>query len=183
MKKLFIILVLFSLVGLSENSFAKGQKSKNASAETIKKMFTEKTLPAVTLMDINGKKINVADLGKSGKIVVFSFWATWCIPCKKELSEIDKVYEEWQKKYNVEVIAVSIDDSRATAKVKTYVNGEGWTYQVLLDVNSDLKRALGIQTVPYTAIVDKTGNIVYTHNGYVEGDEAELEKKLEELSK
>lgn len=181
MKKVLLIIAIFSLLSISDYSFARGQKPK--AGEVLKKMFTEKTLPSIILSDVDGKKINVADLGKSGKIVVFSFWATWCIPCKKELTEIDKVYEEWQKKYNVEVIAVSIDDSRATAKVKTYVNGEGWSYKVLLDVNSDLKRAMGIQSVPFTAVVDKTGNIVYTHNGYVEGDELELEKKLEELSK
>ena len=81
------------------------------------------------------------------------------------------------------MVAVSIDDSRSSAKVKTYVNGEGWTYQVLLDVNSDLKRAMGIQSVPFTALVDQKGNIVYTHNSYVEGDELELEKQIQELLK
>ena len=181
MKNLLVILSLITFISFSGNTFSRGQKSK--AGETLKKMFTEKTLPAITLTDINGKKVNVADLGKNGKIVVFSFWATWCIPCKKELSEIDKVYEEWQKKYNLEVVAVSIDDSRSSAKVKTYVNGEGWTYQVLLDVNSDLKRAMGIQSVPFTALVDQKGNIVYTHNSYVEGDELELEKQIQELLK
>ncbi|MEI6311127.1 MAG: TlpA disulfide reductase family protein [Bacteroidota bacterium] len=181
MKNLIILFSLISLLTFSSNSFAKGQKAKTG--EVLKKMFTEKSMPNITLSDINGKKVNVAELAKSGKVVVFSFWATWCIPCKKELTEINKVYEDWQKKYNVEVIAISIDDSRATAKVKTYVNGEGWDYQVLLDVNSDLKRAMGIQSVPYTAVVDKTGNIVYEHNSYVEGDELELEKKIAEYSK
>lgn len=150
-------------------------------AETAKKMFTEKTLPAITLSDMNGKKVNVADYGKSGKITVFSFWATWCVPCKKELSELDKVYEEWQKKYNLDLVAVSIDDVRNTAKVKTYVNGEGWTYNVLLDINQDLKRAMGIQSVPYTVLVDQKGNIVYIHNGYIEGDEDALEKEVQKL--
>ncbi len=175
--KLLIFCFIAFLTFLSVQTFAQ----EATSTETAKKMFTEKTLPVVTLSDMNGKKVNVSDLGKTGKITVFSFWATWCIPCKKELSELDKVYEEWQKKYNLDLVAVSIDDVRNTAKVKTYVNGEGWTYNVLLDINQDLKRAMGIQSVPYTVLVDKKGNIVYIHNGYIEGDELELEKEIQKI--
>lgn len=176
MKKIFILLTLSILISSSGTFNASAQKTK--AAETIKKMFTEKTLPDITLMDINGKKVNVAEYSKKGKLIVFTFWATWCIPCKKELSDIDKVYEEWQKKYDVEVVAVSIDDSRASAKVKSTVLGEEWPYEVLLDVNSDLRRAVGAQTVPFTAMVDKEGHIVYTHQGYVEGGLEELEKEI-----
>lgn len=175
--KLLIFCFIAFLTFLSVQTFAQ----EATGTETAKKMFTEKTLPVVTLSDMNGKKVNVSDLGKTGKITVFSFWATWCIPCKKELSELDKVYEEWQKKYNLDLVAVSIDDVRNTAKVKTYVNGEGWTYNVLLDINQDLKRAMGIQSVPYTVLVDKKGNIVYIHNGYLEGDELELEKEIQKI--
>ena len=175
--KLLIFCFIAFLTVLSVQTFAQ----EATGTETAKKMFTEKTLPVVTLSDMNGKKVNVSDLGKTGKITVFSFWATWCIPCKKELSELDKVYEEWQKKYNLDLVAVSIDDVRNTAKVKTYVNGEGWTYNVLLDINQDLKRAMGIQSVPYTVLVDKKGNIVYIHNGYIEGDELELEKEIQKI--
>ena len=175
--KLLIFCFIAFLTFLSVQTFAQ----EATSTESAKKMFTEKTLPVVTLSDMNGKKVNVSDLGKTGKITVFSFWATWCIPCKKELSELDKVYEEWQKKYNLDLVAVSIDDVRNTAKVKTYVNGEGWTYNVLLDINQDLKRAMGIQSVPYTVLVDKKGNIVYIHNGYLEGDELELEKEIQKI--
>ena len=175
--KLLIFCFIAFLTFLSVQTFAQ----EATGTETAKKMFTEKTLPVVTLSDMNGKKVNVSDLGKTGKITVFSFWATWCIPCKKELSELDKVYEEWQKKYNLDLVAVSIDDVRNTAKVKTYVNGEGWTYNVLLDINQDLKRAMGIQSVPYTVLVDKKGNIVYIHNGYIEGDEFELEEESQKI--
>jgi len=175
--KLLIFCFIAFLTFINVQTFAQ----EATGTETAKKMFTEKTLPVVTLSDMNGKKVNVSDLGKTGKITVFSFWATWCIPCKKELSELDKVYEEWQKKYNLDLVAVSIDDVRNTAKVKTYVNGEGWTYNVLLDINQDLKRAMGIQSVPYTVLVDKKGNIVYIHNGYIEGDESELEKEIQKI--
>jgi len=159
--------------------FAKAQDAKKG----IEKVLGEQRLPDVTISDVDGKKINIPDLGKTGKVTVLSFWATWCIPCKKELTNISDLYEEWQKKYNVQLVAVSIDDSRSAGKVKPYIESQKWTYQVLLDVNQDLKRGLNIQSVPFTVLVDANGKVVSTHSGYVEGDEFELEKELQKLVK
>ncbi len=112
-----------------------------------------------------------------------SFWATWCSPCKKELNNISYLYEDWQEDYNMELVAISIDDVRNTSKVKTYVDGQAWEYDVLLDTNEDLKRMMNFQTVPFTVLINKDGRIVYTHAGYVEGDEFILEEKIKALMK
>lgn len=141
-----------------------------------------KTLPSVVLKDVNGNSVDIADYGKSGKITVISFWATWCGPCKKELKNINEYLEDWAADYNMQLVAVSTDDSRNTTKVKPFVNGQAWEFDVLLDVNQDLMRALNAPNVPFTVIIDQNGNIVYTHLGYQEGDEFELEEKLKELN-
>lgn len=88
-----------------------------------------------------------------------------------------------EKNYNIQIIAISIDDSRNAMKVKPFIEGKKWPYIVLLDVNGDSRRTLGYQNPPYTVIVDKDGNIVYKHLGYTEGDEFELENKIKELKK
>ena len=149
----------------------------------LEKILGEKTLPSITLLDMNGKKVNVADYGKSGKITILSFWATWCIPCKKELANMAELQEDWAKKYNTQIVAVSIDDSRNTTKVKPYVDGQRWEYEVLLDVNQDLKRNLNIPSVPFTILVDSEGKIVYTHSGYTDGDEYVLEEQIQKIKK
>lgn len=138
-------------------------------------------LPSVTLKDINGKTVNTAELSNDGKPFIISFFATWCKPCNRELTAISEVYEEWQEETGVKLIAVSIDQAQNINKVKPLVDGNGWTYDVLLDPNSEFKRALGIQMIPYVLIVDGKGNIVYKHNGYTEGAEAELIEKVREL--
>jgi cytochrome c biogenesis protein CcmG/thiol:disulfide interchange protein DsbE len=142
-----------------------------------------KTLPSVAITDLNGKTVNSLDFTKDGKITVISFWATWCVPCKKELNTVSELYEDWTKKYNVKMIAVSIDDSRNSSKVKPYVDAQRWDFGVFLDINQDFKRALNIQSVPFTVLIDQTGKIVYTHSGYVEGDETILEEEIAKLSK
>jgi cytochrome c biogenesis protein CcmG/thiol:disulfide interchange protein DsbE len=139
-------------------------------------------LPNVTLKDLHGNTVNIAELATEGKPLIVSFWATWCTPCKKELTNYADLYEDWQADFGVKVVAISIDDARNTAKVKSYVNGVKWPFQVLLDPNEDMKRSLNFQTVPFTILIDKDGNIVYRHNSYVEGDEYVMEEKLKKLS-
>ncbi len=140
-------------------------------------------LPAVTLTDITGKTVRTDTLSNGGKPFIISFFATWCKPCNRELTAISEVYDDWKEETGVKVIAVSIDQAQNINKVKPLVDGNGWEYDVLLDPNSDFKRALGIQMIPYVLIVDGKGNIVYKHNGYTEGAENELIEKVRELVK
>ena len=81
------------------------------------------------------------------------------------------------------IYAVSIDQAQNINKVKPLVSNHGWEYEVLLDPNGDLKRALSIQMIPYVLIVDGKGQIVYKHNGYTDGAETELIEKVRELLK
>jgi len=143
----------------------------------------QSTLPNVTVKDLKGKSINIQDFAKNGKITIFSFWATWCSPCKKELDAIADVYEEWQEDYDVELVAITIDNARNLAKVPGMVKSKKWDYIILSDVKQELQRAMNFQSVPQTFVVDKSGKIVYSHTGYVSGDEYELEDKIKAIAK
>ncbi len=141
----------------------------------------QKTMPAVNVKTLDGKSVNIQDYAKKGKITVVSFWATWCSPCKKELDAIAENYAEWQKNYDLELVAVTIDDARALSKVKPMVEQKGWKYKILSDINGDLKRAFNVQSVPFSILIDKKGNIAYTHSGYSPGDENDLEAHIKML--
>ncbi|MCI6075049.1 MAG: TlpA disulfide reductase family protein [Prevotella sp.] len=138
-------------------------------------------LPSVTLKDINGKTITTDTLNNGGKPFIIDFFATWCKPCNRELTAISEVYDDWKKETGVKIFAVSIDQAQNINKVRPLVDQEGWEYDVLLDPNSDFKRALGIQMIPYVLVCDGKGNIVYRHNGYTDGAETELIEKVREL--
>lgn len=141
-------------------------------------------VPAVVLKTIDGKTISTDTLSNNGKPIIIDFFATWCKPCNRELSAIAEVYDEWQEETGVKLVAVSIDQAQNINKVAPLVAENEWPWEtVLLDPNSDFKRALGIQMIPYTLIVDGQGNIVYKHNGYTDGAEEELIEKVRELVK
>ena len=136
----------------------------------------EAALPAVTLQDMNGKRVEVGALAQSGKPVVLAFFATWCKPCMRELKAIDELYADWQDETGVTVYLVSIDQGQDIQKVKPLVDGNGWEFEVLLDPNGTLKRAMNVQNVPHLFVVNSKGEIVYNHTGYNAGDELELPK-------
>lgn len=144
--------------------------------------ISQNELPKVDLKTMDGKTVSSSELSKEDKIVIVSLWATWCVPCLKELDAISEVYDEWQSETNVELIAVSVDDSRTVKRVKPLINGKGWDYTILLDTNNDFQRALGAATVPLTLLI-KNNEIVFRHSGYSPGSEMELYEKIKELSK
>jgi len=145
-------------------------------------LSAQNELPNVNLETIDGKSIDLKKVINKEGITIISLWATWCVPCLKELDAINEIYVDWQDETNVKLIAVSIDDSRTVKRVKSMINGKNWDYTVLLDINNDLKRALNAASIPLTILV-KDNQIVYEHSGYSPGAELELYEKIKELSK
>jgi len=143
----------------------------------------ERKIPSVQVQTLEGKNVNTSTFSNGGKPMLISFWATWCSPCKKELNAIAEVYDDWKKETGVKVIAVSIDDSKSSSKVAPYVNGKGWEFEEYLDVNSDFKRAIGVNNPPQTFLVDGKGEIVWQHVGFKDGDEQQYIEALRKVVK
>ncbi len=150
---------------------------------TVTAFAQNKKLPEIKLVDMEGKVVDLSKLDNGGKPIVISFWATWCKPCKEELNAISEEYDAWVKATGVKVIAVSIDDARSTGRVEPMVNQLGWEFLILLDPNGDLKRAMNVNNVPHTFLIDGKGNIVWEHNNYAAGDEEELLKQIKKIAK
>lgn len=138
-------------------------------------------LPAVTLKTLDGGTVQSETLSNDGKPFIIDFFATWCKPCNRELSAIAEVYEDWQQETGVKIFAVSIDQAQNIHKVKPLVDQNEWEYDVLLDPNSDLLKALGGQMIPFVVVVDGKGNIVAKHSGYTDGGENELIEEVRKL--
>lgn len=143
----------------------------------------QKELPSVKVESLNGEMMNIRDILSDSIPVVLSFWSTTCKPCITELDAYADTYEEMQEELHFKVVAVSTDDERSVSKVKGMVNGRGWPFAVVLDKNQDLKRAMNVMMQPQLFILDKRGNIVYAHTGYVPQAEETVFNKLREMQK
>lgn len=139
--------------------------------------------PSAKLKTLDGKTVNIQDYIGKGKITVVSFWATWCSPCKRELDAVANIYPDWVDEFDVQVIAVTIDNARALAKVPAMVQSKGWEYVVLSDSKQTLQQALNFQSIPQTFLLDGEGNVVYSHSGFTPGDEYELGEEIEKCAK
>lgn len=131
-------------------------------------------IPNAEVQDLEGNTFQTEGLTNDGNPMIVSFWATWCKPCIAELSAIHDQYEDLQDETGLKLVAVSIDDVRNVAKVAPFVYGRNWDYEVYCDPNGNFKRALSVNTVPHTFLVNGDGQIVWQHNSYNPGDEEEL---------
>jgi cytochrome c biogenesis protein CcmG, thiol:disulfide interchange protein DsbE len=159
------ILLVFLAFSLSVSSF-----SQNAQ------------LPSVAIKDMKGKENSFSNLfgSNSDTIHIVSLWATWCVPCIKELDAISENLSDWQKEVPLKLAGISTDDSRTVNRVKSFVTGRGWEFSIYTDVNSSLKRALNVSNIPFLFLI-KNGKIIYQHEGYLPGGEDALFEKIKEL--
>tara|TARA_B110000285_G_C15081132_1_gene593579 strand:+ start:269 stop:796 length:528 start_codon:yes stop_codon:yes gene_type:complete len=139
-------------------------------------------LPEMELKDMEGSMVPISSLYESGTPTLICFWATWCSPCKRELNNYAELYEDWQDETGVQIVAVSIDDSRSVHRVAPYVNSVMWDYTVLLDPNKDFARAMQVVNVPHTFLVNGEGQVIWQHNNYSDGDEEEVYEQLLNLT-
>ncbi len=135
--------------------------------------------PEFKLENIDGDYVSLKDELGDGPVLL-SFWATWCKPCIEEMTKYKELYENYKDK-GLKVLAISIDDEKTVAKVKPFAKSKKYPFTILLDSNSDVARKYYAQNVPYSVLLDKSGKIVYTHLGYMKGDELKMQNKVDEL--
>ena len=135
--------------------------------------------PDFTLRDIDNQSVSLSST--KGKVVLISFWATWCGPCQVEMPHIQKMYSELGSK-GFTVLSVSADDARTASMVKPLIKKNGYTFPVLLDKETTVVAQYNpSKTLPYSVLIDRDGKIAKVHQGYNPGDEVGLRKEVEAL--
>jgi len=133
-------------------------------------------LPDLSIRLLDGKQVRLSTLLEEGPLLV-SFWATWCAPCKKEMIFL----EEFHQKYNensFRVLAISTDSPKSMSKGKSYIRAKKHTFLVGIDPNQEIAKKMNALLMPTTMILNKDRKVSWYHQGFIPGDEKEIEAQI-----
>jgi thiol-disulfide isomerase/thioredoxin len=129
------------------------------------------------LDDIDGQEFHLAEhLGE--KVLLLNFWATWCEPCRIEMPHLDRLQRTYRD-VGLEILCISMDGPESVSQVRNHVGRYGYAFSVLVDMESEVTQLYNPRrAAPFNALIDRSGTVVWSHEGYAPGDETELEEQL-----
>ncbi len=171
-------LVLLALLTL----WVSGQATPPARADSKESSTRRSLKPAFSVLELqnlDGETVALSTLLGKGPILV-DFWATWCKPCLKALPELDALHTELGER-GLSVLAINEDGPRNASKVKPFMQTNGYSFPVLLDLNREAQRRMQVATLPTTLLLDAEGNVLHTSFGYDPGEFTKLRPLIESL--
>lgn len=130
------------------------------------------------LPDIDGNDVTLSSIFEKADVVMLSFWATWCTPCKEEMKKMSEVYNRYKDK-GFEYVALNIDNQKSVSRVKSFISAQGYKFTVLLDTDKKVFEAYsGKDEMPYSILINKKKEILNIHTGFKTGDEKKLESEI-----
>ena len=131
-----------------------------------------------TLKSANGENIRLSEL--RGEVVLINFWASWCGPCRQEMPELAALQQRYRH-LGFTVLGINVEQDRASAE--RVLRDLGVNFPILFDDENTVSELYDVDAMPVTVLVDRGGDIRYTHKGYKPGYEALYEQQVRQLVK
>ena len=150
-----------------------GGEATQESEDEAEQQKTRAPLADLELTDQFGNTHTLSDY--KGKVIFLNFWATWCGPCRNEMPDIQKLYDEYSAQgEDAEVVILGIagpgiGQEESAEEIADFMTENGYTYPVLMDTSGEMVTKYGISAFPTTFMIDKDGNVY----GYVPGQMTE----------
>jgi len=134
--------------------------------------------PPFTLRARDGSSLSLTQL--KGRVVLINFWATWCVPCRKEMPLLESIYKQYSKRgFTLVAVDVESDSKEALGWLKQLATP--LSFPILFDTDSKVSQLYGVASMPSTVLIDRKGNVQWLHRGYVDGDEKQYVEKVRSL--
>ena len=176
-----IAITAYLIISLPENEAQAAEVSVATLVENEPDDLAETTLinagdiaPDFTVEMLDGSKVTLSAL--QGKPTLLIFWATWCPPCRLELS---KLQEHIIDRYGDKINVLPISRGEERAKVEEYISKMGYTFAVGLDGDQSIYRKYATNYIPRCFVIDAKGKVLYSGVGYDEAIAKEVEQNIE----
>jgi thiol-disulfide isomerase/thioredoxin len=133
--------------------------------------------PQFSLSNLEGKQVGLTDF--ANKIIVVDFWATWCGPCREEIPQLNKLYEDYRGK-GFEIVGISMDTDDP-ASIKQFTKDLRMEYTVVIGNDNVAQDFGGVMGLPTKFIIDRKGNIIKKFTGYSPSVIREIEETIKQL--
>ncbi len=131
-----------------------------------------------TLSKVNGGDFSIAD-HSGGRPSLLIFWATWCKPCKAEMTSLKDTFDDLNKR-GLNVILISEDNQKSKSRVKPFLDSKGYEWTALLDPDGEVLKLYGGTSIPFSVMLDAGGSPVFEHRGEMK-DPTEMLAKANQL--
>ena len=135
--------------------------------------------PDFSLTDVDGNKVSLDSLVQRGPVFM-SFWALWCTMCIKELDALKSYADEFDS-LSITLLAINQDKARSIPQVKPFALSHKWKYTVILDPENMMRDLYHVKAMPTFFIINQDKKIIFTHQGYKNGDEDKIMEKIHQL--
>lgn len=114
----------------------------------------------------------------AGKVVLLSFWATWCGPCIMEMPELIELAEEYADRG---VVLYAVNGGESPGTIRQFLERRPWKVAIVLDEEGRHSRAYRVSGIPHLVMLDRNGVLRKTHVGYDPEGQSTLRRELEEV--
>jgi cytochrome c biogenesis protein CcmG, thiol:disulfide interchange protein DsbE len=147
-------------------------------------LSAQNNFPDVSIRNLNGEIISSTEIFTNNQATVLIFWKSYDTKCCENLDNMQSAWLSQLKENGVKLVGICVDGKGSWSHINPVVSGKAWDFDIYIDNNGDFKRALSVTDAPYTILFDTNQYVLCRHEGYCNGNEYLVCKKiLECLSK
>jgi peroxiredoxin len=149
----------------------------NSKTSPLTEVKLHQPMPDFSLPDANGQMVKLSDVSRNNQVVMINFWASWCVPCRMEMPDFEKMYAG-KKARGFTILA--IDEDKEREKADAYLKSKPVTFPILIDGDGAIAKRFGIEALPTTILVGRDGKVLRVIEGVEPYIEFVVENELRE---